>query len=139
MIVTSVVSRMGMARTIKGRRTVATVVPAAVQLAASPMQASPNPSSWLPPSPMNTAASRPLRMLYGRKPRQANPSERDRTMTRTLSRTAALSIAKYAQATVARVAASPSMLSRRLNAFVIPTSQAIASATATMSLAKSST
>ena len=53
---TSVVSRIGIARTISGSITVATVVPAAVQLAASPRLASAKPSSWLPASPMKTAA-----------------------------------------------------------------------------------
>ena len=41
---------------------VATVVPAAFQLAASPMHAR-EADSWLPASPMNTAAPRPRRRL----------------------------------------------------------------------------
>ena len=126
MIVTSVVSRIGIASTISGSITVATVVPAAVQLAASPMQASPNPSSWLPASPMNTAASAPAAEVV-RQEAEAGESERegeDDDEVVVVHRCA--SIAKYAQATVASVAASPSMLSRRLNAFVIPTSQTIA-------------
>ena len=49
------------------------------------------------------------------------------------------SIAKNAQAIAASVAASPSMLSSRLNAFVIPTSQTTPSAVAAMSLEMIST
>ena len=49
------------------------------------------------------------------------------------------SIAKYAHAIPATVAAIPSMWSSRLNAFVIPTSQTTASGTATQSFLTSST
>ncbi len=49
------------------------------------------------------------------------------------------SIAKNEQAIAASVAASPSMLSSRLNAFVIPTSQRKPSAVARMSLEMIST
>ena len=48
-------------------------------------------------------------------------------------------MAKNAQAIAARVAASPSMLSSRLNAFVIPTSQTRPSAVAATSLEMIST
>src|ERR671938_557248 len=54
--VTSVVSRIGTARTRIGRKSVATVVPAAFQLADRPSAASAKPRSWLPESPMKTAA-----------------------------------------------------------------------------------
>ena len=75
--VTSVVSRIGTASTMIGSESVATVEPATVQLDASPSAASANPSTWLPLSPMNTAAGRRRRRLYGRKPMQAKqmPSE----------------------------------------------------------------
>jgi len=138
-IVTSVVSRIGIASTSSGRRTVATVVPAVVQLAASPRAASRKPSTWLPESPMKTRALPPGRRLNGRNPPQANPSERASTSTRSFGCTVTASIAKYAQATVARVAARPSMLSSRLKALVIPTSHTIAIAVATTSFAISST
>ena len=92
--VTSAVSMIGIASTSSGSITVATVVPAAVQLAARPMLASVNPSSWLPASPMKTLALRPRRRLYGRKPMHAKPSERARTRTRSLLCAVAASIAK---------------------------------------------
>ena len=53
---TSVVSRIGTASTRIGSSSVATVEPATVQLAARPSEASAKPSTWLPLSPMNTAA-----------------------------------------------------------------------------------
>ena len=76
-IVTSVVSRIGIARISSGSSTVATVVPATVQLDASANDASAKPSTWLPESPMNTWAARPGRRLNGRKPDAREP-ERDR-------------------------------------------------------------
>ena len=93
-MVTRVVSMIGIASTSSGSITVATVVPAAVQLAARPMLASVKPRSWLPASPMNTLALRPSRRLYGRKPMHAKPSESARARTRSLPWTVAASIAK---------------------------------------------
>ena len=112
-----------MARISSGSSTVATVVPATVQLEARANDASANPSTWLPESPMKTAAARPGLRLKGRNPTQASPSASESTRTVSLGCSVSASIAKYAQAIVASVAASPSMLSRRLKAFVIPTSQ----------------
>ena len=48
---TSVVSRIGIASTRSGSSTVAVVVPATVQLEASPSAARVKPSSWLPEGP----------------------------------------------------------------------------------------
>ena len=76
-IVTSVVSRIGIASTSSGRRIVATVVPATVQLAASASDASPNPISWLPESPMKTTAPRRGRRLYGQEA-ETREAERER-------------------------------------------------------------
>jgi hypothetical protein len=134
MIVTRVVSRIGTARTRMGRKSVATVVPAAFQLAERPSAASEKPSSWLPESPMKIAAGLPGRRLKGRKPAQASPTASARTSTSRLSCVVEPSMAKYAQAIAAIVAARPSMLSRRLKAFVIPTSQRTAIAVARTSL-----
>ena len=92
--VTSVVSRIGIASTSSGSSIVATVVPAVVQLAASPSTASTKPSTWLPESPMKTAALPPGRRLNGRKPTHAKPSESARTSTRSFGCTVAASIAK---------------------------------------------
>ena len=76
--VTSVVSRIGTASTSSGRSSVATVEPATFQLDASPSAPSAKPSTWLPLSPMKTAAGAASRRLYGRKPRQAKAdAERD--------------------------------------------------------------
>ena len=58
-IVTSVVSRIGMASTRSGSSMPVSVAPAAVQLDASAEDASPNPITWLPESPMKTAAGLP--------------------------------------------------------------------------------
>ena len=88
---------------------------------------------------MNTAARRPGRRLYGRKPAQAKPRERARARTSSSSWSVAASIAKYPQATAASVAARPSMLSSRLNALVIPTSQTTATIVASRSFPISST
>ena len=114
-----------MASTSSGSSMPVSVVPAAVQLDASPREASPKPITWLPESPMNTAAGRPGRRLNGRKARQAAPrasasGEHDVALARSARRVRPRSTA---QATAASVAASPSMLSSRLKAFVIPTSQ----------------
>ena len=54
--VTSVVSRIGIASTSSGSRTLVSVAPAVVQLDASASAASPKPITWLPESPMKTAA-----------------------------------------------------------------------------------
>ncbi len=69
------------------------------------------------------------RRLKGRKPRQAKPTASETTSTRSFGCWVTASIAKANAPIAASVAASPSMLSRRLNAFVIPTSQASAIAT----------
>ena len=95
-IVTSVVSRIGIASTRSGSRIVATVVPATVQLAASASDARPNPISWLPESPMKTAAPRCGRRLNGRKPPHARPSEIASASTVSFSCAVSASIAKYA-------------------------------------------
>ena len=79
---TSVVSRIGTASTRIGSSSVATVEPATVQLAVSPSEASAKPSTWLPLSPMKTAAGRLRRRLYGRKPRQAKQTPSERRATR---------------------------------------------------------
>ena len=78
---TSVVSRIGTARTRSGSRIVVTVVPATFQLEESASEASAKPSTWLPESPMKTEAARPGRRLKGRKPMQAAPSASASTST----------------------------------------------------------
>ena len=88
---------------------------------------------------MNTAALLPGRRLRGRKPRQAQPSESASTSTARFGCSVVASITKYAQAIVASDAARPSMLSSRLKAFVMPTSQMTATATARTSLPITST
>jgi hypothetical protein len=97
------------------------------------------PSTWLPLSPMNTAAGRPSRRLKGRKPRQLKPTASESAATRWLGCTVYASAAKKAQAIAASVAARPSMLSSRLNAFVIPTSHTSPSTVAAMLLPTIST
>ena len=92
------------------------------------------PSTWLPESPMNTDAFPRGRRLNGRKPRHATASESASTSTTWLGCCVTASTAKNAAAIVASVAARPSMLSRRLNAFVIPTSQITATMSAMTSL-----
>ena len=74
---TSVVSRIGIASTSSGSSTVATVVPAAVQLAASPSAASTKPSSWLPESPMKTRRLSPEPQVV-REEAEAGEAERER-------------------------------------------------------------
>ena len=69
------------------------------------------------------------RRLKGRNPRTASASETDRR-ARGRRRAESRRRAKKPNAIAARVAASPSMLSSRLKAFVIPTSQITASAIA---------
>ena len=54
--VTSVVSSIGTASTSSGRTSVASVVPATLYVAASPSEPSAKPITWLPESPMKTAA-----------------------------------------------------------------------------------
>ena len=72
-VVTSAVSRIGIASTRIGSSSVATVVSATFQLVASPSAPSVKPSTWLPESPMKTSAGLPGRKLKSRKPRQARP------------------------------------------------------------------
>ena len=82
----------------------------------------------------------PSRRLYGRKPTQAKPSESARTSDEVVVvRRRRRRSRSSAQATVASVAASPSMLSSRLKAFVMPTSQTTPTTTATTSFVNSST
>ncbi len=104
----------------------ATVVPATFQLAVSPSAASAKPSTWLPESPMKTAAERRGWRLKGRKPTHAAAIAIERASTALFSCTVTASIAKNTAAIAASVAARPSMLSSRLKAFVIPTSQSSA-------------
>ena len=121
--VTSAVSRIGTARTRIGNISVATVVSATFQLVASPRAPSVNPSTWLPESPMKTSAGLPGRKLKSRKPRLARPRLSERTSSSRSSWTVTASMAKKTAAINASVPASPSMLSSRLKALVIPTSQ----------------
>ena len=71
-----------MASTSSGSSMPSSVAPATVQLDASAREASPKPITWLPESPMKTAAGRPGRRLNGRKPAQAN-AERERETSST--------------------------------------------------------
>ena len=137
--VTSVVSRMGIASTSSGSRTLVSVAPAVVQLDASASPASPNPITWLPESPMNTAARFPGRRLKGRKPTHAPPSARATTRPSSPESRAIASTAKTAHEIAASDAARPSMLSSRLKAFVIPTSHTRPSVVASRLLATIST
>ena len=121
--VTSVVSRIGIASTSSGSTMLVSVAPAVVQLEASASEARPKPITWLPESPMKTRALRPGRRLKGRKPRQAPPSASATTSGSSPASWSSAATAKTAQETVASDAARPSMLSSRLKAFVIPTSQ----------------
>ena len=115
------------------------MVPATVQLAASASEARPKPITRLPESPMKTAAPRCGLRLNGRKPAHASPSASARASTVSFSCSVSASIAKYPHETTASVAARPSMLSSRLNAFVIPTSQSSPIAHASTSLPTIST
>ena len=72
---------------------------------------------------MKTSAGLPGRKLKSRKPRQARPRLSERTSSSRSSWTVTASMAKKTAAINASVPASPSMLSSRLKAFVIPTSQ----------------
>ncbi len=78
---TSAVSRIGTARMMIGSSSVATVVPASFQLADRLSAASANPITWLPESPMKTAAGLPMRRLNGRNPQQASASASASTCT----------------------------------------------------------
>src|SRR5215217_1279823 len=138
-IVTSAVSRIGTASTSTGRRTVASDGAATFQLDASAIEPRVNPSTWLPESPRKAAAGFRRRTLNGRKPTQANASASESTSTSRSGWTVTASIAKYAQAMPATVAASPSMLSRKLIAFVIPISHTTAIGTAIQSFLTAST
>ena len=138
-IVTRVVSRIGIASTSSGSTMLVSVAPAVVQLEASASEARPKPITWLPESPMKTRALRPGRRLKGRKPRQAPPSASATTSGSSPASWSRAATAKTAQETVASDAASPSMLSSRLKAFVIPTSQTSPTAVASTSLPTIST
>jgi hypothetical protein len=70
--------------------------------------------------------------LYGRNPRHAKSRPSESVATRWLGWTVNASIAKNMHAIAASVAARPSMLSSRLNAFVIPTIQRTPIAVATI-------
>ena len=85
--------------------------------------ASMNPISWEPLSPIHASARRPGRRLNGRK-REQRRGERERDDEDELDGWYCVAAAaKKTAAIAARLAARPSMLSSRLNAFVIPTSQ----------------
>ena len=88
---------------------------------------------------MNAAAGPWRRRLKRRNPTHANASESERASTVSFGWTVTASSAKYPAAIAASVAARPSMLSSRLNALVIPTSQITPSGTAIQSLETSST
>ena len=81
------------------------------------------PISWEPLSPIQVSALRPGRRLNGRKPATASASASEITSTSLESPWIAADEAKNAAEITARLPASPSMLSSRLKAFVIPTSQ----------------
>ena len=82
---------------------------------------------------MNTAAGAFGRKLNGRKPSAASPRLSESTSRMRSWWIVTESMAKKAAATVASVPASPSMLSSKLNAFVIPTSQKTPNTTASAS------
>ena len=124
-MVTSVVSRIGTASTRIGTSSVATVVPATFQLEESPSPASAKPSACEPESPMKTSALPRGRRLNGRNPAQASAPASENASTAWLGCTVAASIAKKTNAMPASDEASPSTLSSRLKAFVIPTGQNI--------------
>ena len=88
---------------------------------------------------MKISAGPWTRRLNGRKPRHAQPIASETTSTRSFGCWVTASIAKANAPIAARVAASPSMLSSRLNAFVIPTSQTSAIATPMIGFATSCT
>ena len=115
------------------------VVSATFQLVASPSVPRVNPSTWLPESPMKTSAGFPGRKLKMRKPRHVPMSARESTSRSRSSWTVSASIAKSVALISARVPARPSMLSSRLKAFVIPTSQRTPSAAARKSFETIST
>ena len=80
---------------------------------------------------MKTSALPPGRRLNGRNPAHAHAPASANARCASSGWTVTASIAKNPNAIAASVAASPSMLSSRLNAFVMPTSQKIASGHAT--------
>ena len=121
--VTSVVSRIGTARTSTGSSSVTSVDDATVYADARPSAASRKPISCEPLSPIQESARLPGRRLNGRKPSSAASSATDMTRTSRDGWYHAAAIAKKPAEIAARLAASPSMLSSRLNAFVMPTSQ----------------
>ncbi len=81
------------------------------------------PINCEPLSPIQAWACFPGRRLNGRKPRTPAPSATAITRTSLGSCCSHASQAKNAAAITARLPASPSMLSSRLKAFVMPTSQ----------------
>ena len=80
---------------------------------------------------MKTSALPPGRRLNGRNPAHAHTPASANARCASSGCTVTASIAKNPNAIAASVAARPSMLSSRLNAFVMPTSQRIASGHAT--------
>ena len=83
--VTSAVSRIGIASTSSGMMSVAIVDSATFQLVARPSEASVSPITWLPESPMKTAAGLRGRKLKGRKPATASASASETTSRRSSS------------------------------------------------------
>ena len=97
-----------------------------------------SPITWLPESPMKTAAGFRGRKLKGRKP--ATASARASETTSRGRRVDPDGVdGEEERATTARLPASPSMLSRRLKAFVIATSHRRPRAVAAMPLSTIST
>ena len=94
--VTSVVSRIGIASTSSGSSVVASVVPATFQLDESANDASAKPSTWLPESPMKTAAAAagPQVEAAGSRGRRRR-AQSARTSTARFGCSVAASIAKY--------------------------------------------
>ena len=88
---------------------------------------------------MNTEAPRCGLRLNGRNAAHASPSASASARTVSFSCSVSASMAKYPHETIASVAARPSMLSSRLNAFVMPTSHSSPIAHARMSFPTIST
>ena len=93
---TSVVSRIGIASTSSGSSIVATVVPAVVQLAASPSAASTKPSTWLPGVAHEDGGAAPGAQVE-RQEAEAGEAEREREHEHevVLVHASAASTAKY--------------------------------------------
>ena len=129
-----------MASTSSGRSTVAKVVPATVQLEASAREASPKPRAWTArvPHEHRRLASGPEVEGQERDAREAERKRQDEDgVVLVLGRGVDREVA--ARDRRESVAARPSMLSSRLNAFVIPTSQTSPIAQASTSLPTIST